>query len=455
MGSREALLAVLLLTAGCLSPGDPPSDDTDTVADAQQPPWTTFRSPVNVSSDTPGAEPVLATASDGTLFIQGLGFQRELTAGGFLQEYRTPNQLWRSTDDGATWREVTPPDLGGNASADGFVAVGNEDTVYLANALGPYVPPPRRGMQAPPSPGHTLQLFRSTDLGDTWERLVAPQVPGDVHRMWLVPEGDQTIHLTQATLGASPDTRPLYYARSDDRGDTWTAPTLVHETRSVGSDLALGPGGNLYIVIWTPDGETDFELARSTDGGASFEALPMVDGGPREGFASSWQSLEAGPNGTLTFVWAQADDGPAQVRYTVSTDQGETWTTPRTVAERPGDQMLPWSSATGPGGLDVVWIQKVTTEGSNATWYPTLARLTGLGSGASSASIERLSAWPIHEGEVCVSAYCSGEGGSRAMLDFSWIEQGPNGLAHAAFTSTRAEANAVPVYVGETAPPTR
>lgn len=458
-----AFLAVLLLSAGCLGsngpddPDEPAGEGTDVADEIPR-----FAETTNVSTDHAGAEPIVDVGPDGTVYLQGLGQTSDeaaapfTPAGGAAVAPASENNVWRSTDGGQTWTRITPPDTGGNYTGDGLVHAADDGTVYAANAYGPdpgvLVTPVGTTFQSGPS---TLHVFRSSDQGDTWTRLPVPEFPHSIHRMWMQTDGS-TVHMTVAANSPDSNARPLWYIRSDDRGDTWSDPTIVHPERSIGSDLALGPDGTLYIVVWTPEGETDFQLARSTDGGEAFERLAMVDGAPREGFASSWQSLEAGPNGTLTFVWSQADEGTAQVRYTVSTDQGDSWTEPRKVSPSSGDQLLPWVAASGPGQTDVLWIEANRTDGSNASWLPHTARLTGLGGQAPTVHTQQIGERPLHVGEVCVAAYCSGENGTSRMLDFTWIAHGPEGGLHAAFSSTQwDQAGAFPVYASAKSPPRR
>src|SRR5438093_598399 len=70
--------------------------------------------PVAVSKDAPGAEPVVALAPDGTLYVEGVGrIDRPPSQVG-----QNVNKVWRSTDNGSTWQDVTPPLQGQERSND-------------------------------------------------------------------------------------------------------------------------------------------------------------------------------------------------------------------------------------------------------------------------------------------------------------------------------------------------
>src|SRR5437867_19813 len=111
-----AFAFALALVVGCVaSPGPSPS---------HSPGWTL---PVALSKDLPGAEPVIAALPDGTLFAQGVGSTSAGTG--------AVNEIYKSTDDGATWKIVTPNGPGELRSNDGFVAVGNGGSVYASNVF--------------------------------------------------------------------------------------------------------------------------------------------------------------------------------------------------------------------------------------------------------------------------------------------------------------------------------
>src|SRR5437763_749299 len=112
--------ALAFALAGCVAPGLSNKTSAGVAAGA-------FKLPVALSKDLPGAEPVIATLPDGTLFAQGVGSTSAGTG--------AVNEIYESTDDGATWKVVTPNGPGELRSNDGFVAVGNGGSVYASNVF--------------------------------------------------------------------------------------------------------------------------------------------------------------------------------------------------------------------------------------------------------------------------------------------------------------------------------
>jgi len=127
---------------------------------------------------------------------------------------------------------------------------------------------------------------------------------------------------------------PLWYARSTDGGASFSAPRRIidaspqHPAR--GPSLALGAGAAVYLA-WTvgEDAGADIRLARSDDGGATFDV-------PRVVAASSSYSdapqLAVDAAGVLHLVFHETTGGPferSHIRYTSSRDGGRSFATPR------------------------------------------------------------------------------------------------------------------------------
>lgn len=322
-----ALLAVPAL-AGCIGLDDASvggSDGTGPGPGAA----VTFRDPVAVSRDQPGAEPVVDVARDGTLFLQGIGTERRGATG--LEG--PANNVWRSTDDGATWEDVTPP-LESGLGADSFVFVGPEDTVYVANDVL----------------GSHLSIWRSLDLGDSWVRALHVPLPGPVHRMWLDSDPSGRVHVVVFSLppgaiagvagvGAGEDHVGAWHTRSDDRGRTWSPATQISPAMEFGTDLEVGPDGTLHIISleagaeaqWDRQDQGRWRLYRSTDAGESWGVVDLWS--VETVLETSFQSLTIDEAGTLYFHWAERRNGTARILHAVSSDGGDRWTEPATLLE--------------------------------------------------------------------------------------------------------------------------
>jgi hypothetical protein len=96
--------------------------------------------------------------------------------------------------------------------------------------------------------------------------------------------------------GARFDTLELLAARSDDGGETWSAPVRIDQIFPAGIEqmrtgeglaaAAVDPRNGTLYVVWQDarnDGATDqILLSRSTDGGASWTSPVVVSDGPAD-----------------------------------------------------------------------------------------------------------------------------------------------------------------------------
>lgn len=186
-------------------------------------------------------------------------------------------------------------------------------------------------------------------------------------------------------------------ATSRDGGQNWTAPVPLDPSYPSGgitaAPLTIGPDGAFDVLLVTHVvggahviGTGDESFVRSTDGGAHWTnatnvssrtfpaATPWVDG-----------SLAVDPDGTL-YVAFDASNATADDAYVaVSTDNGTTWATPRTLNDDVDASAhgLVTVAAGGNGSADVVWL----TNNSSAGWRLFGAGLTGNGSVASAPSL--------------------------------------------------------------------
>lgn len=441
-GSGAVILAMML--AGCL--GGLGIFDPAALVPA-------FRAVVPVTVDAPGAEPVIAVAADGTLYIQGVGF----AAAAEGAPATTVNKVWRSTDDGVTWMDVTPPGLGEHGSFDGFLAVGHGDTAYVNNVAG-----------------GTFQVWRSDDRGDSWTLLPTPRVPALMHRNWIVPVKEATLHVVMEALppfylatggGPASPNEGLWYTRSDDRGESWTMPVQIDPIVNFagqGNLVADAEGRTLYVARYEEDAgayaatyeEGHWYLLASEDGGASWTRREMFD--LTSELASAVMPLALDPAGALAFAWAQEVDGTSRVRYASSVDGGRTWTAPRDVAAAPGAQAMPWMAARGAGELGLLWYaaeEAGTAAEIDAEWFVDYAFVRDAHGASPQIAATRVTGGRVHEGNVCVKGPACEGSEDRSLLDYAWLAFGPDGRAHLVAASTEWDRpSAFPLYAGESRP---
>jgi photosystem II stability/assembly factor-like uncharacterized protein len=264
-------------------------------------------SPAPMDGQAPSVEPLAWQEASGPLtgITRLFAESRQGTLFAWVQ-----GSIYRSEDDGATWRRCESQPGAGAVAAPWMFTAG--DRLYATSAPGQRMYASDDGcasartIETPPVKGGSGEtvtrvddallaaydgpaLFRSLDDGRTWTTLVAPA--GN--------EPGLPTHGNQAYLIVS---RPLF--RSADRGTTWTAVAteLTNGLVTGGRHLfALGPSGLMraplggetwtnatadQLTVVTARGANIYvaafdRIARSSDDGASWTSLPHP--GPRYG----------------------------------------------------------------------------------------------------------------------------------------------------------------------------
>ncbi|MEU9982262.1 RICIN domain-containing protein [Streptomyces sp. NPDC050856] len=168
------------------------------------------------------------------------------------------NGLWRSTDHGATWSQVSSfPVKDGASSGAGisFVTYGpaGSRTVYVGVA------------------DKSTSLYRSTDGGSTWQAV--PGQPTDQLPQHGVLSGDGSLYLTYTNaLGPNGVTAGSVWKHTP-AGGAWK--NVSPSQGSYGfSGLAVDPGKPSTVMVTTLDRWwPEDELYRTTDGGTTWKAL--------------------------------------------------------------------------------------------------------------------------------------------------------------------------------------
>lgn len=234
-----------------------------------------------------------------------------------------PNEergVYRSTDGGATWQRVLYKDENTGAIQVEFDP-GNSQIIYAdlwAARQGPW----ENGAWQGPSSG----LYKSTDGGATWRQLTKglPIFEQGLGRIGIGVSMSSP-NVIYATVDASPQSGGIY--RSDDAGESWRKLSGDGRLWGRGSDFA-------EIKVHPKNSETVFvaNIAsyKSTDGGKSFRPFRGAPGG--DDYHRMWINsrnpdimLFATDQGAIITVnggetWSSWYNQPTAQFYHVSTD---------------------------------------------------------------------------------------------------------------------------------------
>ena len=138
------------------------------------------------------------------------------------------------------------------------------------------------------------------NAGDSWSPAMAMSSSGDIHVVW----DDDT-----------PDNREIYYKKSTDGGDAWTANTRASSTSGASSyaAIAVDSSGHLHVV-WMDDTPGNWEIyhCQSTNGGASWSPGRRLTWNSGQ---SSFAALAVDTLDNLHAVWSDATPGNFEVYY--------------------------------------------------------------------------------------------------------------------------------------------
>lgn len=210
----------------------------------------------------------------------------------------------------------------------------------------------------------TPQLAQPTDVSRqpgtfSWlPRLAfAPDAPRQLYAAW-----QEIVFTPGGSHGGE-----IFFARSDDAGRSFSPP--VNLSRSKGGDgkgrinreiwhngsldLVAAPGGLIHVA-WT---EYDGALwhSRSADGGQGFSKPQRVAGDDRR--PARAPSLALGPDGTVYLAWTVGEDPGADIRLSVSRDQGASFAAPWVVAPSRGYSDAPKLAVDGTGALHLAYAE--------------------------------------------------------------------------------------------------
>jgi hypothetical protein len=171
-----------------------------------------------------------------------------------------------SSNGGATWSKTELSlATGTQFQSDPAVAWTTDGTAWAATL----------GINSSPST-IKVQVFKSTDRGMTWSFVstVSTGNNNDKELMWIdthpTSPFKDNIYVAWDQPGGG-----MRFARSTNKGVSWSGVTTLSNDAAIGAHLATGPAGELYVA-WPDTGSRELRIRKSTDGGATFSATKVI-----------------------------------------------------------------------------------------------------------------------------------------------------------------------------------
>ena len=261
--------------------------------------------------------------------------------------------VWRSTDYGVTWTNLTDGTLPGTSNSIGAIAVApsNHDVIYVGTG--------ESDIRGDVITGDGV--YRSDDAGKTWKAAGL----ADTHTISALAVDPQNPDIVYASsmghVFKGNDERGVF--KSTDGGKTWSKVLFVNaDTGCI--DLVMDPKDpqTLYAAMWqayrTPwtlqDGGPGSGLYKSTDGGAHWNVLDGNPGFPQGPLGRIGVTVAAS-NPQVVYSIVQAKDGGVFR----SDDGGGHWTRVNDSWSLRQRAFYYMSIYADPGNPDVVYVPEV------------------------------------------------------------------------------------------------
>lgn len=225
--------------------------------------------------------------------------------------------VWRSNDAGQTWGNISDNYFGGTIGA---IAVAESDPNVIFVGEGEQTL--RNNVAAGSG------LWKSTDAGTTWKHIGLPDSK-HISRIRIHPKNPDLVYVAaMGNLWKPNETRGIF--RSSDGGQTWKKILYIND-KAGAADLILDPNNPriMYASTWNmsrngyrmDSGGPDSKLWKSTDGGDSWENLSDKHGMPKG--VNGIIGVTISPKNSNR-VWAIIENQEAGGVYR-SDDAGKTW----------------------------------------------------------------------------------------------------------------------------------
>ena len=262
--------------------------------------------------------------------------------------------VWKTTDAGRNWRNVSDGFFKFPAVGGLDVAISDPKVIYAGTG---------EGLQRQfISPGDGV--YKSTDGGETWTN-VGLQKTRHIARLRIHPADPDIVYVAAMgdMFGPNPE-RGVY--RTTDGGETWER--ILYRGESAGAvDLCIDPTNPKVVIAalnhhvtypWDEEsGGPSTGLFKSTDGGDTWTDITRNPGMPKGLIGKICIAISpANPSRVYAFIEADEDEGGIYR----SDDGGSTW---QLTHQDPGKLEIPNSYnhiTADPQDPDVVYIQPIT-----------------------------------------------------------------------------------------------
>jgi BNR repeat-like domain len=213
---------------------------------------------------------------------------------------------------------------------------------------------------------YEIYYKRSEDGGDSWtapSRITWTLWGSEYPRVAV----DSSGHLHVAWVDETPLNFEVFYKRSEDGGDNWTAGQRLTWTSgsSYNPAIVFGSSGSPHM-FWDDNTSGLYEIytKKSEDGGDSWLAAQRLTW--TEGSSSS-PAIGVDSLGQLHLVWEDFTPGHAEIFYKESTDGGDSWSAGQRLTWNWGHSSSPSLAVDSLDRLHVFWNDE--TPGNREIYY--------------------------------------------------------------------------------------
>ncbi len=174
-------------------------------------------------------------------------------------------------------------------------------------------------------------------------------------------------HLYVVWQDSTPGNSEIYYKKSANNGDTWTASQRLTTTSGISEYPAIAINSSGHInVAWHDSTSGNYEIyyKKSVNGGAAWTAnkrLTYTSG------ISKNPAIAVNSSGHLHLFWEDNTPGNYEIYYKKSVNGGDTWSANQRLTFTAGVSEAPSIAVDSSNNLHVVWMD--TTPGNSEIYY--------------------------------------------------------------------------------------